>query len=95
MIHYALFFSTKKKACQEKTYRTEVVFEDKIFQFLSSKTTSVLKNPSKGRILSVTMSANRATKPKAWKTVPSESEICYAPFFTEGGESEKMSLGKS
>ena len=27
--HYALFFSTKKKACQEKTYQTEVVFEDK------------------------------------------------------------------
>ena len=23
------FFSTKKKVCQEKTYRTEVVFEDK------------------------------------------------------------------
>ena len=47
------FFSTKKKACQEKTYRTEVVFEDKNFQFLSSKTTSVLKNPSRRRILSV------------------------------------------
>ena len=28
---------------QEKFYRTEVVFEDKNFQFLSSKTTSVLK----------------------------------------------------
>ena len=23
------FFSTKKKACKEKIYRTEVVFEDK------------------------------------------------------------------
>ena len=23
------FFSTKKKACQEKPYRTEVIFEDK------------------------------------------------------------------
>ena len=47
------FFSTKKKACQEKTYWTEVVFEDKNFQFLSSKITSVLKNPFRGRILSV------------------------------------------
>ena len=42
------FFSTKKKACQEKPYRTEVVFEDKNFQFLSSKTTSVLKILSEG-----------------------------------------------
>ena len=27
--HYVLFFSTKKKAYQEKTHRTEVIFEDK------------------------------------------------------------------
>ena len=46
--HYALFFSTKKKACQEKIYRTEIVFGDKNFQFLSPKTNSVLKNLFKG-----------------------------------------------
>ena len=46
-------FSTKKKAYQEESYRTEVVFEDKNFRFLSSKTTSVLKNSFTGRILSV------------------------------------------
>ena len=44
--YYALFFSTKKKACQEKTYRTEVVFEDKNFQFLSKKTTSLRRSSS-------------------------------------------------
>ena len=30
--HYALFFFYEKKACQERTYRTEVVFEDKNFE---------------------------------------------------------------
>ena len=48
-----IVFFYEKKACQEKIYRTEVVFEGKNFQFLSSKTTSVLKNSSKRRILSV------------------------------------------
>ena len=49
MIHYALFFFYEKKACQEKAFRTEIVFEDKNFQFLSSKTTSDRKIPFKGK----------------------------------------------
>ena len=34
---YALFFFYEKKACQEKIHGTEVVFEDKNFQFFFQK----------------------------------------------------------
>ena len=38
-----VFFLRKKRRTKKKLYRTEVIFEDKNFQFLSSKITSVLK----------------------------------------------------
>ena len=36
-IHYGLFFATLKMRPLKGLFRTEVVFEDKNFQFLSSK----------------------------------------------------------
>ncbi len=42
------FFSTKKKACQEKTYRTEVILKIKIFNFYLQNNFGLKKILSKG-----------------------------------------------
>ena len=68
MILNALFFATLKRRAGRAFFGVKLLFLIKIENFYQ-KTTTSLQEILPERLLSVAMSANRATKPKAWKTV--------------------------
>ena len=76
---YALFFCYAKKQCEEKIYRTEVVFLIKIENFYQKNNFSPKKTFG-ARLSSVAMSAFSAIKPKAWETVREKDAFIYFAF---------------